>query len=107
MTGGTVVILGGVGDNFGAGMTGGMAFVYDEGAMFEKSANPDSIIWQRLSSPHWEAELRGLIEQHAEMTNSEFAKNLLEEWDLERQNFWQVVPKEMLERLEFPLKEAG
>ena len=107
MTGGTVVILGSVGDNFGAGMTGGMAFVYDEGKMFEKSANPDSIIWQRLSSPHWEAELRGLITQHAEMTGSNFAKNLLEEWDIERQNFWQIVPKEMLKRLEYPLQKIG
>ena len=45
MTGGTAIILGEVGDNFGAGMTGGMAFIYDEKNNFE-SANPSSIIWQ-------------------------------------------------------------
>ena len=46
MTGGTAIILGEVGDNFGAGMTGGMAFVYDEKNEFEKFVNPTSIIWQ-------------------------------------------------------------
>jgi glutamate synthase (NADPH/NADH) large chain len=60
MTGGTAVVLGKVGMNFGAGMTGGMAFVYDEDGSFERRANPESIVWQRLSSAHWEARLRGL-----------------------------------------------
>ena len=48
MTGGTAIILGSVGDNFGAGMTGGMAFIYDEKNEFENFANPASIIWQKL-----------------------------------------------------------
>ena len=48
MTGGTAIILGEVGDNFGAGMTGGMAFVYDEKNTFENFANPASIIWQEV-----------------------------------------------------------
>ena len=47
MTGGTVVILGAVGDNFGAGFTGGMAFVYDADDLFEQRVNPDTLIWQR------------------------------------------------------------
>ena len=46
MTGGTAIILGAVGDNFGAGMTGGMAFIYDEKNEFQNFANPASIIWQ-------------------------------------------------------------
>ena len=54
---GTAVVLGQVGANFGAGMTGGMAFVYDADASFERRANPESIVWQRLSSMHWEAVL--------------------------------------------------
>ena len=49
MTGGTAVILGAVGDNFGAGMTGGMAFVYDPDDTFQRAVNPDSVIWQRLA----------------------------------------------------------
>ncbi len=54
MTGGIAIILGRVGANFGAGMTGGMAFVYDESRTFASRANPESIIWQRLASEHWE-----------------------------------------------------
>ena len=50
MTGGTAIILGAVGDNFGAGMTGGMAFIYDEKNEFENFANPESIIWQSVET---------------------------------------------------------
>ena len=107
MTGGTVAILGSVGDNFAAGMTGGMAFVYDEDGMFEKAVNSDTVVWQRLASSKWEAELKGLITKHADMTSSAFAKSLLAEWELERGKFWQVVPKEMLKRLAHPLKDAA
>jgi len=105
MTNGTVVVLGSVGDNFGAGMTGGMAFVYDENEMFEKAVNPDSIIWQRFESEHWEQVCKTLIEQHAKETRSEFSKSLLAEWELERGKFWQIVPKEMLTRLQHPLAD--
>lgn len=105
MTNGTVVVLGSVGDNFGAGMTGGMAFVYDENEMFEKAVNPDSIIWQRFGSEHWEQACKDLIALHAKETGSEFSKSLLAEWDLERGKFWQIVPKEMLSRLQHPLAD--
>lgn len=107
MTNGTVVVLGSVGDNFGAGMTGGMAFVYDENEMFEKAVNADTIIWQRFESAHWEQVCKNLIERHANKTGSVFSKSLLAEWDLERGKFWQIVPKEMLTRLQFPLKDAA
>lgn len=107
MTGGTVAILGSVGDNFGAGMTGGMAFVYDENKMFEKAVNADNVIWQRLSSAHWEGVLKDAIALHAKHTKSEFSQALLSEWELERGNFWQVIPKEMLERLEHPVKDVA
>ena len=53
MTGGTAIILGQVGDNFGAGMTGGMAFIYDEKNNFENFANPSSIIWQKIETDYW------------------------------------------------------
>ena len=107
MTNGTVVVLGSVGDNFGAGMTGGMAFVYDENTMFEKAVNADTIIWQRFESAHWEQICKDLIEKHAAETGSIFSKSLLAEWELERGKFWQIVPKEMLSRLQFPLKDAA
>ncbi len=107
MTGGVAVILGSVGDNFGAGMTGGMAYVYDVKEKFEKAVNPDSVVWQRLSSEHYEEECKDLIRQHAALTGSEFSAKLLSDWELERGHFWQVIPKEMLSRLEVPLAEAA
>ncbi|RKQ71664.1 glutamate synthase (NADPH) large subunit [Litorimonas taeanensis] len=107
MTGGIAVILGPVGDNFGAGMTGGMAYIYDVGAQFEKAINPDNVICQRFSSEYYEEECKDLIRKHAEMTGSEFSKKLLDEWELERGHFWQVVPKEMLTRLAVPLVDAA
>ena len=64
MTGGTVVVLGNVGDNFGAGMTGGMAFIYDPNKDFEKKANPETIIWQTPETDYWINFLKKLIEEH-------------------------------------------
>ncbi|MGA1269513.1 MAG: hypothetical protein ACO3WM_10750, partial [Gemmobacter sp.] len=64
MTGGTVVILGPVGENFGAGMTGGMAFVYDRDGTFETMVNPETVLVQRLASARWEQRLRDLVATH-------------------------------------------
>ncbi len=80
MTGGTAVILGPVGDNFGAGFTGGMAFVYDPEDRFELRVNPDTVQWARLGNPHWEGVLRALVERHAQETSSRFAAQLLHDW---------------------------
>jgi glutamate synthase (NADPH/NADH) large chain len=107
MTGGNVVILGPVGDNFGAGMTGGMAFVYDSDQSFTHRVNPDSITFHRIEVDHWEQELKRLIEEHASETGSRFAQRLLVDWDLERAKFWQIVPKEMLARLEVPVRAGA
>ena len=107
MTGGKIIILGAVGDNFGAGMTGGMAFVYDPKNAFERAVNPDSVVWQRIGTEYWEAECRELIELHARETGSEFSAKLVEDWEYEREKFWQVIPKEMLTRLDQPLAEAA
>ena len=106
MTGGMVAILGQIGDNFAAGMTGGMAFVYDADGLFERHVNPDSVIWQRIATFHWQGELRALVEEHARETGSVLAAELLANWEAEVENFWQVVPKEMLTRLSHPLSEA-
>jgi glutamate synthase (NADPH/NADH) large chain len=103
MTGGTVVILGPVGENFGAGMSGGMAFVYDEDGRFPDMANPDSIVWARIQSPYWEGLLRQHIEEHGNRTSSAPAALMLGNWDGMIGRFWQVCPREMLGRLEHPL----
>jgi glutamate synthase (NADPH/NADH) large chain len=106
MTGGVAVVLGEVGANFGAGMTGGMAFIYDESGSFAARANGESIVWQRLSSLHWEAVLKNLVTDHAEATDSKWSGGLIEDWDRVRGHFWQVVPKEMLTRLAHPLDDS-
>ncbi|MEQ1725049.1 MAG: glutamate synthase large subunit [Sphingopyxis sp.] len=103
MTGGIAAILGSVGLNFGAGMTGGMAFVLDSDERFERRANGDSIVWQRLASDHWEGVLQALIADHAAATDSAWAKEILADWDRHRGRFWQICPKEMLSRLVHPL----
>ena len=105
MTGGVAVVLGPVGDNFGAGMTGGMAFVYDTKDAFAHRINDDSVVYQRLASAHWEGVLKSLIADHVRETQSEFAANLLREWDVVAPRFWQVCPREMLTRLEHPLSD--
>ncbi len=104
MTGGVVAILGGIGDNFAAGMTGGMAFVYDADGLFEQHLNPDSVVWQRVETAHYQDLLHELIEEHRAETGSAFAGELLAQWDVELPRFWQVVPKEMVNRLAYPLK---
>ncbi|MGE0044525.1 MAG: glutamate synthase large subunit, partial [Hyphomonadaceae bacterium] len=107
MTGGTVAVLGNVDANFAAGMTGGMAFVYDPGERFEARVNADTVVFQRLASPHWESVLKGLIEEHAARTSSVLGQGLLDDWAATRAHFWQVCPKEMLTRLDQPLSAAG
>ena len=103
MTGGTVVILGKVGDNFGAGMTGGMAFIYDPTDEFEKYVNPESVIWQKIESKYWTEYLKNMIVQHYEETNSSLAKKILNDFELEKNNFKQICPIEMLDKLEQPI----
>lgn len=105
MTGGVAVILGTVGKNFGAGMTGGMAFILDTDDTLPRYANPESIIWQRLESSHWEERLLELIGEHAKATDSPWAHSIIDDWDHWREQFWQVCPKEMIDRLEHPLSD--
>ncbi len=104
MTGGTAIILGPVGANFAAGMTGGMAFVYDPDDQFVYRVNPDSVIYQRPETDHWKGVLRNLVEEHVKRTHSRHAAALLEDWDVSLGHFWQVVPKEMLGKLEHPVR---
>jgi glutamate synthase (NADPH) large chain len=107
MTGGIAVILGNVGDNFAAGMTGGMAFVHDPQNELMHRLNPDSVAEpMRLRSQYWEHLLLGLIEEHAAETGSRHAKRILQQWDVERDRFWQLCPKEMLTRLKHPLSDV-
>jgi glutamate synthase (NADPH) large chain len=106
MTGGTVVILGAIGDNFGAGFTGGQAFIYDPDDMFEKRVNPDTLTWQRVTHPHWSEFLRDLVSRHGEATKSRYARMLAHDWERTAPHFWQVVPKEYVKYLPVPVAET-
>jgi glutamate synthase (NADPH/NADH) large chain len=106
MTGGTAVILGPLGVNFAAGMTGGMAFVYDPENLFTLKVNPETVSFQRVDHPHWEAVLKAMVEEHVAETKSPLGARLLNDWNRCLDHFWQVVPKEMLSRLPQPLTTA-
>ncbi|MDA1325599.1 MAG: glutamate synthase large subunit [Proteobacteria bacterium] len=107
MTGGTVAILGPVGDNFGAGMTGGMAFVYDTDGTFIENMNGDTVIPHRIQSGYWGRVLRALVSEHFVETQSRFAERLLVDWDREIRRFWQIVPAEMIDKLDHPVLAAA
>jgi glutamate synthase (NADPH/NADH) large chain len=106
MTGGLAVILGPVGDNFAAGMSGGMAYVYDPDRQFGQFVNGDMVIHQRIEVAHYEDELRRLLTLHAKNTQSRLAERVLADFDRELGHFWQVVPREMLDKLAIPVTRA-
>ncbi|RZO49266.1 MAG: glutamate synthase large subunit [Candidatus Pelagibacterales bacterium] len=103
MTGGTIVVLGKVGDNFAAGMTGGMAFIYDLNNELENYVNFESVIVQRPETNYWKNNLKNLISEHFKETQSKIAEKILLNYDYEVKKFKQVCPKEMLNKLTNPL----
>ena len=103
MTGGTVIILGKVGDNFAAGMTGGMAFIYDPNQEFENYVNPSSVTWQTPETDYWKNYLKNLIHEHFKETQSKIAFKIIESYNDEVKKFKQICPKEMLNKLSNPL----
>ena len=103
MTGGVAVILGRVGANFGAGMTGGMAYLHDPDGRARGLMNMETLVTCPVTEPHWQAELKMLIERHAHETGSRRARDILRHWETERRNFLQVCPIEMLDKLDHPL----
>ena len=91
MTGGTIVILGETGRNFGAGMTGGTAYVLDANQQFEEKINPQLIKLERTTEKVDEDTLVGLIQKHLELTGSQRAEKILANWDTFLPLFWKVV----------------
>ena len=106
MTGGTVVVLGNTGQNFAAGMSGGVAYVYDEDGLFNKRCNPSMVSLEKVETKEVQAKvpqhlnqpdeviLKTLIEKHFKYTNSERAKYILDNWDKARTQFIKVMPNE-------------
>jgi glutamate synthase domain-containing protein 3 len=95
MTNGTVVVLGATGRNFAAGMSGGLAYVFDEDGQFQETrCNKTGVDLEMLFDPQDIDELRGLIEQHVEYTGSPRGKWILENWTQMLPRFVKVFPHE-------------
>ena len=110
MTGGTVVVLGATGRNFAAGMSGGVAYVYDEDGQFarrcnlsmvsldkvlpatEQKASQDPGTWHRGRTD--EEQLKALLDDHLRWTGSRRARELLDQWSATREKFVKVMPTE-------------
>ncbi len=94
MTGGVVVILGETGKNFAAGMSGGIAYVYDRHRQFKKRCNQSMVDFEAVTDEHHCQNLKGLIEKHHELTGSKRAAFLLENWKKNLKDFVLVIPVE-------------
>ncbi len=108
MTGGKVLIIGKTGRNFGAGMSGGMAYVYNEDGKFENKCNMELIILEQLNNEDKE-DLKQMLQNHYKYTNSQKAKNMLNNFDIEINKFIKVIPKaykEVIEQIKLA-KEEG
>ena len=95
MTGGTIVVLGETGSNFGAGMTGGLAFIYDKEKKFDKNANTQSIDYNALNKKSLNKHkiyLKSLLEKHFKVTKSVKCKRILDNFDTETKYFIVVKP---------------
>jgi len=102
MTGGQVIVLGATGRNFAAGMSGGVAYVYDLDGLFEKRLNKDMVNLYRLieCGDADIANVKSEIEKHVELTGSPRGKHLLANWDAELPKFFKVFPRDYERMLE-------
>lgn len=108
MTGGKVLIIGKTGRNFGAGMSGGIAYVYNEDGNFADKCNMELIILEELNNENKE-DLKQMLENHYKYTNSQKAKKLLDNFDVEINKFIKVIPKaykQVIEQIKLA-KEEG
>ncbi|KAI3946209.1 hypothetical protein MKW92_021399, partial [Papaver armeniacum] len=92
MTGGCVVVLGKVGRNVAAGMTGGLAYMLDEDDTLISKINKEIVKIQRVIAPAGQVQLKSLIEAHVEKTGSSRGTLILKEWETYLPLFWQLVP---------------
>ncbi|MCH9037870.1 MAG: glutamate synthase large subunit [Chloroflexi bacterium] len=100
MTRGTVVVLGPVGRNFAAGMSGGEAFVLDENGTFESMCNTGLVGLEQVEADDDKSLLRGLIQEHFDQTGSLNAKRVIENWDEMLPKFVKVMPHDYKRVLE-------
>ena len=100
MTGGRVVVLGDTGRNFGAGMSGGIAYIWDKSGNFEKNCNKGTVLLERLENQADIYELKSMIEKHKGYTGSTIAQEILSDWKNQLSNFVKVMPTDYKRVLE-------
>jgi glutamate synthase (NADPH/NADH) len=96
MTGGRVVVLGGVGKNFACGMSGGRAYIYDPHKTFHKFVNEELASMEVINGEGYAAdadEVRGIIQNHFNYTGSTVAEKILADWDNEQKKFVRMMPR--------------
>jgi glutamate synthase domain-containing protein 3 len=106
MTGGRVVVLGPTGRNFAAGMSGGIAYVWDPDRTFEQRCNLELVDLEPVEE-HDEAELRDLVSEHATRTGSPVARRMLAGWDAAVKRFVKVMPRDYARVLAERAKEEA
>ena len=106
MTGGRVVVLGTTGRNFAAGMSGGIAYIYDPKDEFLQNCNMEMVELERLANEGDIAELKEMIQKHENYTGSTVAAKILEDWDSAIPQFRKVIPIDYKRALEEMVREA-
>ena len=105
MTGGRVVVLGATGRNFGAGMSGGIAFVYDPDGSFDRRVNPEMVQIEKMDDDDTSF-VREVVERHVEHTGSEIGRRVLASWSVESGRFRKVMPTDYRRALDV-MEQAG
>ncbi len=100
MTGGRVIVIGPTGRNFAAGMSGGIAYVYDDSAQLQDLVNLDMVSLESPDKPDDAVTIRRLLENHYRFTKSPVAKGILDDWDRELRKFVKVMPNDYRRVLE-------
>ncbi|WP_168123632.1 glutamate synthase large subunit [Paenibacillus sp. HB172176] len=100
MTGGRVVVLGGTGRNFGAGMSGGVAYIYDAKGDFYNNCNLEMVLLERVEDEADASALHDMIEKHVKYTESAVGSAVLADWESAKSKFVKVIPKDYKRMLE-------
>jgi len=100
MTGGNVVILGPTGRNFGAGMSGGEAFVFDESGNFSDLCNTEMVGLEKISDEADKHKLKNMLKDHLTLSGSSNARRILEDWQAALPKFIKVMPRDYKRVLE-------
>ena len=105
MTGGEAIILGNIGDNFGAGMTGGSAFIYSDQYNLTDMMNKETIQAYQIKDDNWKVYLLNLLKKFNNETESKRSAYIIENYEQEITKFVHVIPNEVIDKLNYPVIE--